>query len=96
MRFNCRSDFTAFYIRGTNIQLVAIRDHQNLVNFDRGAFFGIQFFNAAQIAFSDLVLFTTCSDHCVHGLVSKSFTEKPRILAILAACGKHCSRLIWI
>jgi hypothetical protein len=38
-------NFTAFKIRGANFHVCAFADHQDLVKFDRGTFFGFNFFN---------------------------------------------------
>jgi hypothetical protein len=89
MSFDGRGDLAAIYERGANIDIVTIGDHQNRVDFDRSAFFSIQFFNATQFAFGDPVLLSTCSDYSVHRVFSKSFTEKARILTVMGVCGKH-------
>jgi octaprenyl-diphosphate synthase len=89
MSLDGRGDLATCYKRGANIDFVTIGDHQNLVDFDGSTFFGIQFFNATQIAFGNSVLLSTCTDYSVHGVFSKSLTEKARILTVMPACGKH-------
>jgi hypothetical protein len=88
MGLDGRGDLATCYKRGADIDVVTIGDHQNLVDFDRSAFFGIQFFNATQIAFGNPVLLSTCTDYSVHGVFSKSLTEKARILTVMPGCGK--------
>ena len=89
MSLDGRGDLATFYKWGANIEIVTISDHQNLIDFDRSAFFSIQFFNATQIAFGNPVLLSTCTHYCVHGVFSKSLTEKARILTVIPAGGKH-------
>jgi len=89
MSLDGRGDLSTCYKWGANIDIVTIGDHQNLIDFDRSAFFGIQFFNATQIAFGNPVLLPTCTDYSVHGVFSKSLTEKARIVTVIPACGKH-------
>jgi hypothetical protein len=89
MSLNGRGNLATVYKRGANIDIVTIGNHQNLIDFDRSTFFGIQFFNATQIAFGNPVLLSTCTDYSVHGVFSKSLTEKARILTGIPACGKR-------
>jgi hypothetical protein len=88
MSLDGRGNLAAFHVRGAYINIVTIGNHQNLVDFDRRAFVGSQFLNATDFAFSNLILFTTCTDYSVHGVFSKSLTEKARILPAITARGK--------
>jgi hypothetical protein len=89
VRLDGRGDLATIQEGCTNVDIVAVRDHQNLVELDRRPFLGFQFFDAAKIAFGDPVLFTTCADYSIHGVFSKSLTEKARILAGMPVYGKH-------
>jgi hypothetical protein len=88
MGLDGRGNLATLHKRGANVDLVTIGDHQNLVDLDSSAFFGIQFFNATQIAFGNPVLLSTCTDYSVHGVFSKSLTEKARILTVIRVRGK--------
>ena len=93
MGLDGRGDPATFHIRGANIDIVTIGDHQNLVDFDGIAFFSVQFFDAAQITFGNPVLLSTCTDYSVLGVFSKSLTEKARILTVICDAGKHRGRI---
>jgi len=86
--FNLGSDLATLDEWGANIDVFAINDHQDIVQFDRFALFGIQLFNATDIAFSQFVLLAACTNHSVHGFSPKSLNERAQILPVTAFSSK--------
>jgi hypothetical protein len=80
--------FAVFNEWGADIDVFAINDHQDSVQFNRSTFFAVQLFNATDIAFSQFILLATCTYHRVHGFSPKSLSERAQILPVSSSRGK--------
>src|SRR5690606_14489371 len=52
--------------RGTDAEVVAVADHQHLVEFDRAVDIRDDFLHAQDFTWRDAVLLTACNDDCIH------------------------------
>ena len=70
--------------RRANRHIVAVTDHQNLIQGNLGACLGRQLFHLNDVVRRDFVLFSAGFDHCEHGAYPKAkgaATSQPREVA---------------